>query len=107
MHREEIPTRYSMQTNHSPPLMAYPSSYPYCGISMSTVYRTWTQTNGHPANVNMRGPPDYRHWPQPGTQPWNSYAGVTFSILKFHCEIARFHPQPSKLKTLYVTALEK
>ncbi|XP_023532959.1 two-component response regulator-like APRR2 [Cucurbita pepo subsp. pepo] len=76
MHREEIPTRYSMQTNHSPPLMAYPSSYPYCGISMSTVYRTWTQTNGHPANVNMRGPPDYRHWPQPGTQPWNSYAGM-------------------------------
>ncbi|XP_022996389.1 two-component response regulator-like APRR2 isoform X2 [Cucurbita maxima] len=75
MQREENLTRYSMQTNHSPPIMAYPS-YPYCGISMSTVYRTWTQTNGHPANVNMRGPPDYRHWPQPGTQPWNSYAGM-------------------------------
>ncbi|XP_022931038.1 two-component response regulator-like APRR2 isoform X4 [Cucurbita moschata] len=75
VHREENP-RFSMLTNHLKPNMAYPSYYPYCGISMSTVYRTWTQNNGQPANVNMWGPPDYRHWPQPGTQPWNSYAGM-------------------------------
>ncbi|KAG6606226.1 Two-component response regulator-like APRR2, partial [Cucurbita argyrosperma subsp. sororia] len=75
MHREENPTRYSMQTNHLKPIMAYPS-YPYSGISMSTVYPTWTQTNGHPANVNMWGRPDCRHWPQPGTRPWNSYSGM-------------------------------
>ena len=81
MHREENPTRYSMQTNHLKPIMAYPSSYPYSGISMATVYPTWTQTNGQPANVNMWGRPDCRHWLQPGTRPWNSYSGVTFPIL--------------------------
>lgn len=73
MQREENP-RCTMQTNHLKPIMAYPSYHPNCGISVSAVYPTWRQTNGHPANFNH--PPGYRHWPQPGIQPWNSYAGV-------------------------------
>lgn len=81
MQREENP-RCTMQTNHLKPIMAYPSYHPNCGISVSAVYPTWRQTNGHPANFNH--PPGYRHWPQPGIQPWNSYAGVTFSILRVH-----------------------
>ncbi|XP_022156603.1 two-component response regulator-like APRR2 isoform X1 [Momordica charantia] len=80
IHREEIPRwphpRCSMQFNHLKPIMAYPSSHPNCGLSVSAVYPTWRQTNGHPANVHMWGPPGYRHWPQPGIQPWNSYTGV-------------------------------
>nr|AMJ39436.1 two-component response regulator-like protein APRR2 [Cucumis sativus] len=82
MQREEntrwshYPTRSTLQTNHLKPIMAYPSYHPNCGISVSAVYPTWRQTNDHPPNVHVWGPLGYRHWPQPGIQPWNSYAGV-------------------------------
>nr|QYK98130.1 BPG [Benincasa hispida] len=82
MQREENPRwshypRCTIQTNHLKPIMAYPSSYqPNCGISVSAVYPTWRQTNGHPPIVHTWGPPGYSHWPQQGIQPWNSYAGV-------------------------------
>ncbi|XP_050939435.1 two-component response regulator-like APRR2 isoform X3 [Cucumis melo] len=81
MQREEN-TRWShyprstLQTNHLKPIMAYPSYHPNCGISVSAVYPTWRQTNDRPPNIHVCGPFGYRHWPQPGIQPWNSYARV-------------------------------
>ena len=98
MQREEntrwshYPTRSTLQTNHLKPIMAYPSYHPNCGISVSAVYPTWRQTNDHPPNVHVWGPLGYRHWPQPGIQPWNSYAGVTFSVLRVHYHIMSLVP---------------
>ncbi|TYK31132.1 two-component response regulator-like APRR2 isoform X4 [Cucumis melo var. makuwa] len=45
-------------------------------VEVSAVYPTWRQTNDRPPNIHVCGPFGYRHWPQPGIQPWNSYARV-------------------------------
>lgn len=76
--------RDPMQRNYYPqkPIMAFPPYHSSHALAMPAIYPMWGQpAGGHPAGVQMWGPPSYPPWQPPESWHWKPYTGVMFLIL--------------------------
>lgn len=64
------------------PIMAFPPYHYNNAVSMPSVYPMWGQLTGHPANIQMWGPPSYPPWQPSESWHWKpSYPGVIMLVI--------------------------
>ncbi|PON51822.1 Two-component response regulator [Trema orientale] len=70
--------RDPVQKNYYPqhPIMAFPTYHSNHALPVAPVYSMWGQPGGHPASVQMWGPPAYPPWQATESWQWKPYSGM-------------------------------